>query len=629
MTNRRPLTTPRSRCKPFAWLIAGVLSLSALLPHSVSAQGRLDVPAQGKIDEAINVHYLATDFVKAEQLLAGTINACGNQCSPPIIAKAWMYIGIVRGAGNSDIRGAKEAFRNAFATYPAVDLDSDLATEDVQAAFAEVQVAAPMSGGATPVAPAAPAAPAPAAPAAPPTPMDCEPKVQEVQTRRPIPLACVSQTPGVVRANVYFREYGAPSFTREPMRLQDGRWVGEVPCTATGLSGTLSWYVEATDAQGNRLDGFGTATGPVDVALSNDTDAEPPRLPGQAAPERCADLAECPPEMLGTPACPGTSRAESAGGGKAWGAACAEHTECQTGLACLDGTCETAPFCSVDADCEGGHCDDAAGTCAYDDGGSSSGVGPVNMVGVSIGIDLAFVSGTGICDQVENPDFACYLNDEPYVLADPIEYAEPAADGAIVKAYGGNGVIGSAFAPGSIRLLASYDRMVTANISVGANVGLAFSPIPDGPTALHIDGHGKYWFSGNGDGLKLFTTLGFGLGRVDASKSVQVLETAYRDTGYWMSQSTDGTVARPGNVNPGPRSGGTGYSTGYCPDPDSETCQFAVDATTSYGTTFLALGIGAWLNLGGHGPQAELLGKILFPKSGVSLQPTVTYVIGF
>src|SRR5690606_40256063 len=140
----------------------------------------------------------------------------------------------------------------------------------------------------------------------------------------------------------------------EPMRLQDGRWVGEVPCTATGLSGTLSWYVEATDAQGNRLDGCGTATGPVDVALSNDTDAEPPRLPGQAAPERCADLAECPPEMVGTPACPGPSRDEPAGGGNARGAACAGHTGCETALAGPGGTREPTPFLSVDPTCIGG-----------------------------------------------------------------------------------------------------------------------------------------------------------------------------------------------------------------------------------------------------------------------------------
>jgi len=252
------------------------------------------------------------------------------------------------------------------------------------------------------------------------------------------------------------------------------------------------------------------------------------------------------------------------------------------------------------------------------------------MVSLSVGFDLAFVSGTGICDPMENEQFACYLNDEPYLLADPIEYSEPAVGGALIKAYGGNGVIGSAFTPGSIRILATYERMFTPNISAGASVGLAFSPVPDSATALHIDGHGKYWFSGNGQGLKLFASVGLGLGQVDVSKSVEVLETAYQDTGYWMSQSPDGdSIARPDNVDPGAPANGTGYETGYCPDPNSETCQFSVDATTSYGTTFIAAGIGAWLNLGGHGPQAELLGKLLFPASGVSIQPTLTYVVGF
>src|SRR5690606_11879884 len=109
---------------------------------------------------------------------------------------------------------------------------------------------------------------------------------------------------------------------------------------------------------------------------------------------------------------------------------------------------------------------------AYDEDSSLAGEGPNNMVAVSVGFDLAFVSGTGICDPLENDQYACYLNDQPYQLADPIEYSEPAAGGALIKAYGGNGLIGSAFAPGSIRILASYERMLTANISAGANVGL-------------------------------------------------------------------------------------------------------------------------------------------------------------
>ena len=157
MTQRRHFTSSHSPALLFAWLVAGILSLNVFSSGHASAQGRLDVPAQGKIDEAINVHYLATDFVKAEQILAGTINACGNQCSPPIIAKAWMYIGIVRGAGNSDLDGAKEAFRNAFAVHPAATLDNDLATKEVQAAFAEAQSSAPAAVDLTPAAPAAPA----------------------------------------------------------------------------------------------------------------------------------------------------------------------------------------------------------------------------------------------------------------------------------------------------------------------------------------------------------------------------------------------------------------------------------------------------------------------------------------
>src|SRR5690606_4053951 len=194
---------------------------------AADAQGRLDGPAQGKIDEAINVHYLATDFGKAEELLLGTINACGNQCSDPIIAKAWMYIGIIRGAGNSDVRGAKEAFKNAIAVYPGVPLDNDLATPEVQAAFAEARGQAP----AAPVTlTPAPAAPEPAAPPPPPpppvnyAPMQCEPKVQEVQTRRPVPVSCTTQYPGVVKGALYYKAFGEPTYGRSPMKRSGNAW---------------------------------------------------------------------------------------------------------------------------------------------------------------------------------------------------------------------------------------------------------------------------------------------------------------------------------------------------------------------------------------------------------------------
>ncbi|HEX3871398.1 MAG TPA: hypothetical protein VHV77_13225, partial [Pirellulales bacterium] len=75
------------------------LALITFFTLPAFAQYTRDNAASKKIDEAINEHYLATDFDKAEGVLTGTINACGEKCSPGVIAKAWMYVGIVRGSG--------------------------------------------------------------------------------------------------------------------------------------------------------------------------------------------------------------------------------------------------------------------------------------------------------------------------------------------------------------------------------------------------------------------------------------------------------------------------------------------------------------------------------------------------
>ena len=104
------------------------LALFTFFTLPAFAQYTRDNAASKKIDEAINEHYLATDFDKAEQVLTGTINACGDKCSPAVLGKAWMYVGIVRGSGKNDQASAKDAFQKALALDPSTKLDVQLAT---------------------------------------------------------------------------------------------------------------------------------------------------------------------------------------------------------------------------------------------------------------------------------------------------------------------------------------------------------------------------------------------------------------------------------------------------------------------------------------------------------------------
>ncbi len=293
-----------------------------------------------------------------------------------------------------------------------------------------------------------------------------------------------------------------------------------------------------------------------------------------------------------------------------------------------------------------------AGTCTYSgepsdsDSGKSSADGPTNMVSLSLARDFTFVSGTALCDKALNADSSCYFDDEPYVIANPSSYTrQDSATGAMVdqKAYW-NGGDTNTLGQGLLRILLAYDRMFTANISAGINAGVALSPIPDGSIGLHLDAHGRYWLSGNGEGLKVFIGAGVGLGRVDNVASTTVEETQYQDSAYRRTLPGADPSAPAGQGSSGVPAGGTGFTPKDAADPTSapckpaqaldgsfrrEFCKFNVDTANQFGSLFVGVGAGAWFNLGGHGPQLELIAKILFPTTGVSLQPTLSYVYGF
>jgi hypothetical protein len=98
-----------------------------------------DNAANKKIEEAINEHYVVLDFDKAEGVLTGTILACETKCRPATIARAWMYVGVVRGAGKHDRSSAFDAFSNALRVDQAVALDTALADEFTQVTFRRAQ----------------------------------------------------------------------------------------------------------------------------------------------------------------------------------------------------------------------------------------------------------------------------------------------------------------------------------------------------------------------------------------------------------------------------------------------------------------------------------------------------------
>jgi hypothetical protein len=553
---------------------------------ALAAAAPRDKAAEEKINEAINKHYLATEFDKAEGILKGTLDACDDRCSPNVKARVWMYIGIIRGSGRQNVSAAQEAFQQALALDPKVTLDDALATPETRNAFTSAAAALGQT---------APAASTPSSAGLSDDDMEgdmeCTPTVKEVETSRPIPVACTTDEPAG-KVQLRYKVFGGDTWVSVNMTRKGAYWTGEIPCSDTGITGKLRWFVRALDASGDAVDSYGSKKTPAEINLVQSSDEDPPKLPGQAAPPRCMDAAACPEDMIGTPACPGTG-GKGGRGNKGWGAPCDTSMECEEGLICLQGdmgrSCESAPSCDTDSDCPDAHiC--RAGSCDIGDEGGGGPAGPYkkNWFGLHFSPDLVWLSGSDVCslESQQNAGWSCF-----YGGGQQLTNLTPE---------GGGGEIGGGMALGSMRILASYERAFTPNIGAEARVGFAFNggPTPVNGNAflpIHAEVRGKYWFGRNvysKKGLRPYAHLGLGAAQVDAKITVRVRDCL-----------------------------------------DDLTCQTHVegqpDAYRKLGLMFVTAGGGAAWAIGeNHGPVLNLNLTYMLPSSGVVIQPSIGYMYG-
>ena len=120
-----------------------------LLALSIVAPARLvlalpadDEEAKEKIESATE-SFLIADFEKAEKGLRDVLAACANRCSPPVMARAWMRIGLVQSVGYENQAEAGRSFDKALELDPSATLDSELATPDAAKAFEQAQARRP------------------------------------------------------------------------------------------------------------------------------------------------------------------------------------------------------------------------------------------------------------------------------------------------------------------------------------------------------------------------------------------------------------------------------------------------------------------------------------------------------
>jgi hypothetical protein len=555
-----------------------------------------DQQANQQIDNAINTHYASADIDLAEKKLLDVIKACTNSCSPAIVARAWMYVGIVRGSGRDDVTGATQAFQSAKAADPAVQLDELFATDMVKKVFGQTPAPAasgdnkPLMGDIRDRAGTQPAVSA----------IVCSLDVTEVETQRPIPVSCRAPA-GTVKATFAYKHESSARWRELAMTNSHGSWVAEIPCTDTTQIGVLAYYVRALGAQNQVVDSMGDEQDPDELNLVQTTDAKPPALPNQAPP------ASCRPKKAPEPKGPTLG---------SYGDACTDTAQCQGGLACSDGKCTADVSCDTDSDCASGACID--NVCALPDEceGNDCNLGsraPSNWFGIQGGLDFAMMSGTQVCGENADPAYSCFENGDPYLGVPNLNYG---------------GSIDSGFQSSTARIMLSYERVITALFSVEGRLGFAFNGGPESPRALggdnskflpfHAEARLKMYFTRvyreDGSGLKGpsgFAMLGGGLAQVDPHVSVPVGECREPNVPFQI-----GEISLRENA---------------CRNSTNQV--FAVKDVDVYqrlGQGFVSGGVGFRWGFGKHvAAIANLNAQFLLPSTGLTLSPSLGVAAGF
>jgi hypothetical protein len=347
--------------------------------------------------------------------------------------------------------------------------------------------------------------------------MDCVPQVKEVETRRPIPVLC--QTDYDV-AGVELRYQLANSKKWEKIELPktDKGYQGSIPCGVTNKPGQLKVYVFARNANNKVIARVGRSETPMLIRVVEHSNLPPPALPNENPPERCFDKNECPPEMVGTAACPGTKTSTSVK--KAWGQSCNLTSECQATLECVNGSCETPSKCETAADCpSGGECDD--GICHVPDAEEiATRLGPPkhHWIGLHAGFDVIMLrEGSDVCgnSSEDSKNFSCYEGGGLY-SGTPNLTAQ--------------GHLSSGIYLATIRALFSYEYAVN-RLLVGARLGWAFRGAPQNFLPVHLEARLFYSMVKDPLDRRFRPYLGIvaGVAQVDGSGPTEIIDCVASD----------------------------------------------------------------------------------------------------
>jgi hypothetical protein len=512
------------------WLTrASVLAFFSLCASPAHSAPK-DAAATKLAEDAINVDYLATNFAEAEKKLRKGLALCGTtNCTAQVRARLHRDLGVVLVAGSNRVDDGRAEFVEALKADPAIQLDKDLTTPEIDQQFRAAQ-----GGGAAPAGVPPPPAPAPgAAPVPAPFGDMIHTPVPEQAVLTPVPIY-VELPPGVQATKVIarYRPFGSPEWKTLELRKLGNGFGGEIPCLDIGSeTGDLSYYVQAFGTAGDVVSSTGSRAAPNKVAIRNQLAGDPPRLPNRPPPAQCMDIANCPP---GLPGCPSGKKSQ----GKGWGASCDHDSECGAGLACRGGSCETgekaageegeAPSrsCDTNADCSSDEKCNSDKLCE-----PLSGKGKKIWLSLNVQQDFSVLgSTTDVCGNEINLPTGQIL----CLAEDGFHYEGAPQSG------NGNAIAGGVH-PASTRFLAGLDLFVIPNVTIGARLGYALNLAPDRPSlsALHAEARIAYWTGKDPSrrtGLRPYFAAMGGLAEVDDKFKTQISETLPTDPNRGIKQ---------------------------------------------------------------------------------------------
>jgi hypothetical protein len=484
--------------------------------------------------------YIGTDFKKAETKLDKAIDTCGDsKCGAALRARLKRDIGVVRIGGGLDKEKGMNDFVEALKIDPGINLDPDIKTKDLEAAWAAAKKKA---GGKDDE-----EEPKPKPKKKKPVGDDGQPEGDfahsptAVQTiRTPIPIyAEYNGESTLVKVVARYKGFGMAEWKNvELKKMGEKGWGGLIPCGDV-QQGVTQYFLTGFDANNDPVATGGDRNNPYKTQVQNDKLDDPPHLPGSPPPAQCADTGDCPPNFPGCKK--GTQKPNPEG--------------TPTGK-------EGGEFCEEDAECKSGSC---SGSKCADYEGSSSSKGARFWIGIEGTLDYTFVPS--VEDACKLTDQAVPKNDQNYYCVDSggndyptrdPKTGKAANDAIVTSANRGSDKVAGGGALGNIRLLIAADYALTGNMLLGARLGIVLNTYPgeaagqDGKrfsAPIHVEGRFTYVLGKDPIFKKGLAPYFFGAAGVAPRETKIGVQTIEAVNGTPVKHSVDAwNIAGPGFV---------------------------------------------------------------------------------